>query len=222
MKPLLVLLALALLGVGVTACGGASKGTGSTSQTSSKVAATGNTPAMTSSGATTTSHGTTTTSHGTTTTSHGKDAADGDNDPNSEDDKNILAYGHAANAADMRTIATLVRRYYAAAAADNGTTACSLLFTLLAEVIPEDYGQAPGPPSLRGKTCAVVMTKLFKQQHQLLSTNVAMLKVTGARIGEKRGFALLLLGKTHEQRYIPVHREFGVWKVNSLLDSGLP
>src|ERR1700716_3152164 len=100
-KPSLALLAIALLSLGATACGGASKARSSTTtQASSNASATGGAP-------------TTTASSGPPTGLRGKDSNDGDNDPQSNDDTAILYYGHVASAADQRAVTALVKRYYA-------------------------------------------------------------------------------------------------------------
>ena len=75
------------------------------------------------------------------------------------DDNSIHFFGHAAGAAEERTATAFVKRYYAAAAAGNGARACSLLSTEIAGSVVEQYGRPPGPPGLRGTSCAVVMSK---------------------------------------------------------------
>jgi hypothetical protein len=215
MKSLFTPLAIALLGLsslGGAACGGADKDVGSASRAASSTAP-ASVPAVTASSVTSIQRSMT---------------RDRDNDYDNKsksrydrDDNVVLHYGHVASAADKRVIAALVERYYAAAAAGDGAKACPLIFSLLAESVPEDYGQPPGPPSLRGKTCAVVMSKLFKQRHQELAVDAATFEVTGVRVDGKRGLALLSFGSVRD-RNIPVHREFGVWKIGDLVDSGSP
>jgi hypothetical protein len=224
MKSLLGLFVVALVSISVSACGGASKGTGSTSHASSNAAATnGTTPATTPSTTTTTTSSSTTGSSTTTTGNHAKDSNDGDSDSSSNDDVEVLDYGHAANAADERTITALLKRYHAAAAAGDGATACSQIFSLMAEAIVEDYGELAGPANLRGKTCAIVLSKWFKLSHRKMVANAATLEVTGVRIKGKKGLALLRFGATGQPRYIPVRLEFGVWKIYSISDdSPLP
>jgi hypothetical protein len=213
MKLLLTLPAVVLLGVGATACGGVGKGPVSASQSSSNAAVAGSAVVRTASSAT------------PVQPSPKKDSdGDGDNLTNSfydTDDKAILAYGHAASAAEVQAVTAVVKRYYAAASAGDGATACSLIYSILAESIAEDYGRPPGPPALRGKTCAVVMSKLFKQRHQQLTADVFTLKVTGVRVDGKRGSALLSFRRMPD-RHILVHRERGAWKIYTLLDAGLP
>jgi hypothetical protein len=138
-----------------------------------------------------------------------------------KDDDQIRKYGHAADAAEARAVTAVVKGYLAAGAASNGAAACPLLFSLLAESIPEDYGQPPGPPALRGKTCAVVMSKLFGEHHAELALHDAKLKVTGVRVSGKRGWALLGVGEGSDHMLL-LHREGKAWKVDQLLDEVLP
>lgn len=116
----------------------------------------------------------------------------------------------------------MVKRYYIAAVANNGAKACSLVYWLFAEAIPEDYGQSPGPPALSGKTCPVVLSKLFRLHHEQLVADAAGLEVTGARVERRRGVVLLRFRGSREPRYIQMHRERHAWKIDALLDEALP
>jgi hypothetical protein len=211
-KPLLAL--LALLGVGVTACGGAGNGTASSSRPSSNAAATGG-------AATTTASGT------TSTQGHLIGDGDGDEDTYSRyDDQRIRGYGHEANTTDRRAVTALVKRYYATAAAGDGATACPLIYSRLAKgsnlaEAAEGYAPPPGAPPLRGKSCAYIMPLLFKQNHQQLIADVTTLDVTDVRVEGHHGLALLAF-RTTPEREISVEREGGAWKIDSLLDEELP
>jgi len=141
---------------------------------------------------------------------------DGDGDGGGDDER----WGHAAAAGDRRAVVALVKRYYAVAAAGNGSEACSLLYSLFAEEVPEVYGEPPGEPALRGKTCAIVTSKLFKQRRRRLSVQRASLEVVGVRVRGLRGLALLRF-KGKPERDIPVHRERRMWKIDALIDGGL-
>ncbi|MGH2879519.1 MAG: hypothetical protein ACRDK4_07945 [Solirubrobacteraceae bacterium] len=161
----------------------------------------------------------------TTDTSHDNDA-DFDNDSKTNepkayydsDDSPIRGYGEAADPSDSRAIAALVKRYYAAAAAANGARACSLVYSLFAEAIPEDYGRGAGPAYSRGDTCAVVLSKLFKHDHAQIPTSIV---VSAVRIDG--GQARALIGsKTAPAGYLTVRRERGDWKIDNLLAVQLP
>lgn len=213
MKSLPVLLAMALLSVGVSACG-SGKNTNSGSHATSGVAATGSTTATTASGAISTQDYT---------------KADGDKDNDNiaapYDDTNnneILDYARAASPADKQAVAALIKRYYTAAAAGDGAKACSMLYVTLAEAVPEDYGKSPpGQPYMQGNTCPAVMTLLFKHLHNQLTVELPLLKVTRVRLDQHHGLAVLSFGKMPE-RQISVHRERHTWKIEALLDSELP
>jgi hypothetical protein len=213
MRSLLALFAI-VFSTGATACGGASKGAGSASQTSPGAVASSSTQATTAS------------SIASTQTNLKRDRdGDYDNSGNGtydKDDSVVLRYGHAAGASDRQAVAAVVKRYYAAAAAGDGAKGCSLIYSIFAETIPEDYGRPPaGPPALRGKTCAAVMSKVFKQSQPQLAADYATLKVTGVRLEGNRGWALLSF-KAMPARSILVHSERGAWKIYALLDTGLP
>jgi hypothetical protein len=134
------------------------------------------------------------------------------------DDQAILHFGQRAAPDEARFVVALVRRYYAAAAAHDGSKACALLYSQLAEAVPKDYGKFPGPPALRGATCAVVMSKIFKQQPRRLTSTPHVLQV---RARGNQGLVLLRAGRRSE-RHLLIHREHGVWKVWALFDLGTP
>jgi hypothetical protein len=211
MKSLLALFAIALLSVSVIACGGASKGTGSTSRDSSNAAATGGTPA-------------TTPSSTATTEASAADAVDGDfvTPQDRNDDGEVLEYGHPAGPADKQTVTAIVKRYLAAAAAEDGATACSLIISNLAKLIPKNYGRPQDSSYMLGKTCAMVMSKLFKHFHQELVTQAAGLEVTSVRVRGNNADALLAFRTMPELWYMTAEREGVVWKINELIDAKFP
>lgn len=127
----------------------------------------------------------------------------------------MLDYGNPANAADWRRSVALVKRYFAAAAAADGAGACRLLVPLSAESVVERDG---GSPPLRGRTCAVVMSKLFRLHHRMLAEKSAALEVIAVRIKDDRGLAVLNFPEIHEARQIGLRRVRGTWKVVDLLD----
>jgi hypothetical protein len=135
------------------------------------------------------------------------------------DDGSVRYFGHAASARDTRAITTLVRRYYAAAAAGDGVGACALIFYIVTETIPEEYGRAPGPLYLRGATsCQAVLSRVFKHFHARLT---APLTVTAVRVNGDRADAMLSW-TTLPAGFIETRREGGGWKVNSPLATPLP
>jgi hypothetical protein len=136
------------------------------------------------------------------------------------DDKAIFDFGHAAAARDRGQVEVLLKRYYTAAASRNGARGCSLLYSVMAESVVEDYGRPPGPPSLRGDTCAQVMSKYFAQQHRKMAVRAATVRVRQLRVRGNQGLAVLAFGREH-RRYIPVRREHGTWKVAVFADSAI-
>ena len=88
------------------------------------------------------------------------------------DDGPIVDFGHEASASVRRAIALLVTRYYAFAARADGAAACTLLHSLIAETIVEKYGELH---AMRGDSCSIVLSKLFKQhQQQLVSESTTL------------------------------------------------
>jgi hypothetical protein len=143
-----------------------------------------------------------------------------DNDADGDGGADDIGWGNAARPADQRAVVALVRHYYALAAAEDGAGACALIYSIFAEEIPEVYGAPPGEPAVRGPTCAVVMSKLFRLRHRQLAGDIAKLKVSRVRVKGLRGLAFLNLGALSEHD-IPVHLEHGVWRIDALLDGGL-
>jgi hypothetical protein len=139
---------------------------------------------------------------------------DNDND-HGDDDTHVLNYGYAANAADERESTALVKRYYALAAARDGTRACPLLVPLLAETIAEQDSHSPG---LRGSTCAVVLSKLFARDHRLLAEKDAHLKVLRVRVKGDKGLILLDFPEIPEARQILERRVNGTWRLREIYD----
>lgn len=137
------------------------------------------------------------------------------------DNSGVVSYGRSAGRTEKQAIVKLVERYYAAAAAADGGLGCALLFSRLAKAIPQEYGRPPGPPGLRGRTCAVVMSKVFRQVHLQVTHDVAVLQVRGVRVEGHHALVLLRFGRLSEERAIAVEREGSVWKVDGLLDRRL-
>jgi hypothetical protein len=137
------------------------------------------------------------------------------------DDNPILYYGHAAGTADAKAIGMLVRRYYADAAAGDGRAVCTLIFSVLAEALPEQYAGAANRRLKYGDTCASVVSRLFELHRQEYLARNASLRVTGVRVEGDQGFALLSF-KGMPDEHLRIHREAGRWTLHQLLDEGLP
>lgn len=236
MRSLWASLAFGLLGLGVMACGGTSKGAVSVSQPSSAAVVSSDTVA-----ARTIPHltpGERYLNDGDKDPSSDEDhdnlngkKIDEDNDPREDyvptqnhsyhdsDENDIVRFGRPAGIADKRAVITVVKHYQEAALTGDAAKACSLLYSTFAETVPEDYGQAPGPAYLRGgTTCQAVMSMLFKHFHSELTSTF---DVTGVRVMGNRGITLLG-SRTRPASHIDVRRERGVWKVDALLAVPLP
>jgi hypothetical protein len=133
-----------------------------------------------------------------------------------QNDDYISTYGQEASGADRQAILKLVENYYAAAVADDGARACTLIYSTLAKAVPEDYGKPPGPPDTRGKTCAVVMSKFFKRAPGQPFSTLATTRTTGVRIIGDHAF-VQLTSKSMPTGEISVLREGRSWKIETLI-----
>ncbi len=158
-------------------------------------------------------------------TSHG--GSDGDSDgPTPEsydfpdrDDRATFAYGHTASAAEARAIASVVRAYYAAAAAGNGAAGCKVLLAGFAGSLAEAYAEVSGPPYLRGaRTCAAVMSALFRHFRPELEEAITVVEV---RVADGR--AQVIVGSRRMRASsISLVRSDGAWRVNEIIGQALP
>jgi hypothetical protein len=139
------------------------------------------------------------------------------------DDGEVDFYGHAAGTVDKRAVTAFAKRFIAAAAAEDGATACTLLLPSLAESVPSEFGKKrSGLPYMRGSTCPVVMSKLFKHFHKQFAAEAAGLVVTGVRVAHNTAFALLAFKGLQERRYMGIERFGKGWKLEALRDSEYP
>lgn len=143
------------------------------------------------------------------------------------DDQIIRGYGQPANASTQSAILPLVKRYYSAAAAGDGRAACAMIYagftrgTGILHAVPSVYTPAPGSSVLQGKSCEQVASLLFKLDHRQLAEDSTGLRVVEFRVKGANG--LLMLGfKTSPERWLPVRREAGGWKIAAFLDSEVP
>jgi hypothetical protein len=136
-----------------------------------------------------------------------------------KDDNPIDDFGKPAVRLVQEAVTLSVKRYYAAAAAEDGYKGCTMLFSLLAESVVPDFGEESGTSALRGKTCGAVLSKIFKQGHRKFVAENATLRVIGVRVMGKRGYALLKTG-TYQSGSILLRRERTVWKIGEFGGSG--
>jgi hypothetical protein len=197
-KGLLALLTIVLLSVVVLACGDAGSGTGPAS------------PLPSNSGVT--RRGQTSSS---STSSHDFLQSDGDKDKDEsshpsrrlDDDVSFFAsYGSEASGAVEKTVALAVKRYYAAAAAEDGARACQLVAFGLAS----GFGHA---------SCASGLSLLFRQHHaQLVAEDVATMVIISVHLKGDLGVAELGF-RAMPRSEILIARERGAWKVDALFES---
>jgi hypothetical protein len=130
------------------------------------------------------------------------------------DDLDSLRVGAPAGPALARTIAAVVRRYYAVAATGNGARACGLLSPGFARAVPTAYGEF-GPAYLHGgRTCAAVASLQFRHDRSQLTAGI---QVTAVHL-ERTDRAYALFGsKTTPASFIAVVREGGTWKVAAIM-----
>jgi hypothetical protein len=150
---------------------------------------------------------------------------DRDNDfgsPDLDPREGALGLGRPAGGPERMAIVTVIERYYRAALAEDGTEACSLLYSSFAESAAEDYGQPGGPEYLRGdKTCQQITSGIFRHYHGQLAAEVPRLAVAHILLKGRQGEVQLSFGRLPERK-IPVSREGRNWRVAALLDSELP
>jgi len=153
----------------------------------------------------------------------GGDSEDKDADASGDDDLFVMGFGHPASGTTARTVTLAVKRYYAAAALDDGAKACRMLIHTVAEAVPEDYGEGGSPePGTQEKSCATMMSRLFERRHRLLRVKSATLKVIAVRVETGRALAILHFAGNPEPQKIALHREGSTWKIWELLDSKMP
>jgi hypothetical protein len=138
------------------------------------------------------------------------------------DDEEIEIYGKPASPAEWQAAAAFAKAYFTAAAAENGVAACGLLVPSLAQGTGGNYEKPSDPSYLHGKTCAEVMTKLFKHRHKLMAAEAAGLEITDVRVTSRTAFVLLAFKGIRERRYMGVERFGKGWKLEALLDSQYP
>ncbi|MGA9285383.1 MAG: hypothetical protein WBV85_08065 [Solirubrobacteraceae bacterium] len=152
---------------------------------------------------------------------------DGDNDNlkplgyYDQDDGAIRGYGHAADVTDWRALRAFTVRYFAAAGAEDGARACSMLAVAVAKSVLNDYGRGSvgGPPYLRkGTTCAQVLTLLFRNLHRELKIPIEIIQV---RVNGSKG-RVFIGTKNTPASFLEVHRETDGWRSVGILATPLP
>lgn len=153
--------------------------------------------------------------------------ADSDNDnptPQSyrfpdSDDGPSFAFGHAPSAAVRRAIASVAKRYLAAAARGDGATGCPLLQPGIARTLPESYAGPLAPGYMRGaKTCAAVLSLLFEHDRAQLAGATTLFAV---RV-EDDSAKVIFSSRTIPASSLLLMREGGAWRLVEVLSQPLP
>jgi hypothetical protein len=131
--------------------------------------------------------------------------------------EHVQSYGTAASASEQAAVTSTVKAYYAAVAADRGTTACALLSTRIQGAIVRSLGHSA---LLQGKGCATILTVLFRHPAGQAGAISPAVTVTGLRVSGDQGYALIST-KAKPKGDIRVEREHGAWKVAALIGSAL-
>jgi hypothetical protein len=137
------------------------------------------------------------------------------------DDGEIRHYGRATNAATTRAVTALVDRYYRAVTMGDDVSACSLVAGDLVRALVEQAGELPSRRYHTAGACPAVISRQFARAPGRNAGDLAAVAVIGVRIEGKEGLALLRMSNA-EVRDIPVGREGGRWKLEAIVDNGLP
>lgn len=141
--------------------------------------------------------------------------SDGDHDRNDDEGLAGNDMSHKAASTEARAVAALVHRYYAAAAAADGASACPLLVATLAR-LAASHSKSFGPSYLRGRGCAHILSQLFRHMHADLVSDASTMRVVEVRVEGPHGFAVLHTRRRLLSKLL-VQREAESWRVASLL-----
>jgi hypothetical protein len=133
------------------------------------------------------------------------------------DDRATFAFGRPVGTA-AGGIADLVRRYYAAAAAEDGAGACRLLVPSLARTLPAAQRGTDASARRPGETCATALAGLFARYHEELAAPIKI-----AHMGERGSVTQVILSsRTLRAGSIFLVRERGSWRIEEPLSRPLP
>lgn len=134
------------------------------------------------------------------------------------DDPEITSYGHAATGAQASALDAFAKRYFAAAAADDGATTCAMIKPSFANSVALTYGSGPAPAYMRGSTCSAVMAGLFQHIHSQVAApiTVSAIRVQGHTAKVVVGSPAIPVS------FLPMEREGSTWKLVGLIGTPLP
>jgi hypothetical protein len=128
------------------------------------------------------------------------------------DDAFTLELGKGAGPTQTRLLTRLVRRYVAAAGADDAATACTMLLP------SEAASVSVGRVRQAGETCRSAAAVLLRRLHRWFSEPARVVDVR--IVGEA---AEVVLGsRTMPASYVLLKRDAGSWKLDGLLVTRLP
>lgn len=134
------------------------------------------------------------------------------------DDTEITRYGHAGIGSQASALDAFAKRYFTAAAADDGATTCAMIKPSFANSIALTYGSGAGPVYMRGSTCSAVMTRLFQHIHSQVA---APITVSAVRV--QGHTARIVVGSpAAPASFLPMEREGSTWKLVGLIGTPLP
>lgn len=152
---------------------------------------------------------------------HYDEDAPTDDGPARGDDAGEWSFGRAATPAEQRAFATVLKAFYAAAAAGDGAAACAQIAPELvrsadpARTLPPEYSPQPGS-ALSGGGCARVESLVFSVDRPQFAAQSSTLRLLDARVNGVEGLAILGFRTTGE-RMIALRRVGGAWKLDALL-----
>ncbi len=148
-----------------------------------------------------------------------RQSARSDRDGDHDNHQAIVGFGVSASATEQRFIANAIRRYYAAAAVEDGNAACALLARSFARTVAPEYGHTN---YLQGASCPAVLSKLFKRAHGEFAADHRTLILDTVRLKGESGIAIVSWTQSSREGQIALRREHGVWKVAALIDGPRP
>jgi hypothetical protein len=100
----------------------------------------------------------------------------------------------------------------------DGRKGCALMNPTLEAAIAEDYGQPPGPLYARGKTCRVVLTKIFNHTYPGRPADAVASRITGFLLFANEGY-VYVRSRVNPHGEITVSRSHpgGRWRIGSLI-----
>jgi ketosteroid isomerase-like protein len=124
--------------------------------------------------------------------------------------------GAEAGRSERLAIVSLVKRYYAAAAASDGAHACMMLSADIVAGLSEDPQSSSSPT--RQRACTAALSRVYKMQHRLLAEDdVSTMVIVDVRIN--RDVATAIVGfRTMPVGSVRLLRKKGTWKIDAILD----